>query len=86
MEYFARIDVSLEFSSICIVDERGKIIRERKVASDPDELVDFFKGLGCSVTLIGLEARPLSQWLHNGLKQAGFEPVNRPGFAGGHLV
>ncbi len=39
MEYFAGIDVSHEFSSICIVDERGKIIRERKVASGPDELV-----------------------------------------------
>jgi transposase len=75
MEYFAGIDVSLEFSSICIVDEKGKIIRERKVASDPDELVDFFKGLGCSVALIGLEAGPLSQWLHSGLRQAGFEPV-----------
>ena len=39
MEYFAGIDVSLEFSRICIVDGRDKIIWE-STASDPDELVD----------------------------------------------
>ena len=36
MEYFAGIDVSLEQSSVCVVDAAGKIIREAKVASEPD--------------------------------------------------
>ena len=75
MEHHAGIDVSLELSSVCVVDARGKIVREAKVASEPDALVSFFKGLGFPVKLIGLEAGPLSQWLHAGLMRAGFEAV-----------
>src|ERR1700751_5325592 len=75
MEHYAGIDVSLELSSVCVVDARGKIVREAKVASEPDALVSFFKGLGFPVKLIGLEAGPLSQWLHAGLTRAGFAAV-----------
>ena len=53
----------------------GRIIRETKVASEPEALVGFFAGLGVAVTRIGLEAGPLSQWLHAGLTGAGFEAV-----------
>src|SRR5262245_57277928 len=75
VEHHAGIDVSLELSSVCVVDARGKIVREAKVASEPDALVFFFKGLGFPVKLIGFEAGPLSQWLHAGLMRAGFEAV-----------
>ena len=75
MKHYAGVDVSLELSSVCIVDAKGKIVREAKVASDPDALVAFFKGLGFPVARIGLEAGPLSQWLYAGLAQAGFEAV-----------
>src|SRR6476646_9701377 len=68
MEHYAGIDVSLELSSVCVVDAQGKIVRETKVASEPDALVAFFASLGFSVKRIGLEAGPLSQWLHAGLK------------------
>jgi transposase len=56
----------------------SKIVKEARgarVASDQDVLVAFFKMLGLAVTRIGLEAGPLSQWLHAGLTQAGFETV-----------
>ena len=36
MEHYAGIDVSLECSSVCVVDTSGKIVREVKVASEPD--------------------------------------------------
>src|SRR6187455_1768628 len=75
MEHYAGIDVSLERSSVCVVDETGRIVREAKVASEPETLVGFFAGLGVAVTRIGLEAGPLSQWLHAGLTGAGFEAV-----------
>jgi transposase len=75
MEHYAGIDVSLERSSVCVVDATGKIIREAKVASEPEALAGFFAGLGLAVTRIGLEAGPLSQWLHAGLSEAGFEAV-----------
>ena len=75
MEHYAGIDVSLEQSSVCVVDSSGRIIREAKVASEPEALVGFFGQLGLPVVRIGLEAGPLSQWLHAGLTAAGFEAV-----------
>jgi transposase len=67
VEYFAAIDVSLEASSICIVDENGKIARERKASSDPESLAAALAGLPGPLRRVGLEAGPLSQWLHAGL-------------------
>ena len=75
MEYFAAIDVSLELSSLCVVDGTGRIVREAKVASEPDALVRYLRESGLVLTRVGLEAGPLSQWLHAGLIEAGFEAV-----------
>src|ERR1700756_3406488 len=75
MEHYAGIDVSLELSSVCVVDAQGKIVREAKVASEPEALLAFFASLGFEVKRIGLEAGPLSQWLHAGLKRTGFDTV-----------
>ena len=75
MEHYAGIDVSLERSSVCVVDATGRIVREAKVASEPGALVRFFQALGLPLTRLGLEAGPLSQWLHAGLTAAGFEVV-----------
>lgn len=75
MEHYAGLDVSLELTSVCIVDARGGIIRETKVPSEPEALVRFLARLEHPVTRIALEAGPLSQWLHAGLIAAGFETV-----------
>jgi transposase len=75
MEHHAGIDVSLERSSVCVVDATGRIVREAKVASEPEALARLFAQLGLPLTRIGLEAGPLSQWLHAGLTEAGFEVV-----------
>ena len=75
MKYFAGLDVSLEWTSACVVDEEGRIVREAKVLSEPDALVAFFVELGVDVTRIGLEAGPLSQWPHDGLAEAGLPVV-----------
>jgi transposase len=75
VEYYAAIDVSLELSSVCVVDGSGKIIRETKVASEPEALVQFLRDTGLSFTRIGLEAGPLSQWLHAGLTVAGLPAI-----------
>ena len=73
MDYYAGIDVSLEASSVCVVDGAGKIAREAKVASEPEALILLFRSLGFEAVRIGLEAGPLSQWLYAGLKEAGFQ-------------
>ena len=75
MEHYAGLDVSLELTSVCIVNERGTIVRETKVPSEPEDLVRHFLSLEHPVTRIALEAGPLSQWLHAGLVAAGFETV-----------
>ncbi len=64
MNHYAGIDVSLECSSVCVVDANGKILREAKVASEPAALIAWFHLLGFGLERIGLEAGPLSQWLH----------------------
>src|SRR5215204_1147999 len=71
MDYYAGIDVSLESASLCVVDANGRIVREGKVASEPAALIGWFGGLGLTVLRIGLEAGPLSQWLHAQLREAG---------------
>jgi transposase len=71
MKHYAGIDVSLECSSVCVVDGDGKIVREGKVASEPGALICWFAGLGFALERIGLEAGPLSQWLYAAMKQAG---------------
>jgi transposase len=71
MEHYAGIDVSLESSSVCIVDASGKIVREGKVASEPEALVAWFGSLGLGLARIGLEAGPLSQWLYAAMRAAG---------------
>jgi transposase len=71
MDHYAGIDVSLECSSVCVVDANGKIVREAKVASEPEALIDWFRSLGFDLARIGLEAGPLSQWLYAAMKQAG---------------
>jgi transposase len=72
MNYYAGIDVSLEWSSVCVVDCAGKIIGEAKVASEPQALIGWFGKLGLSpLSRIGLEAGPLSQWLYAAMRRAG---------------
>src|SRR3954453_8791427 len=75
MGHYPGIDGSLEQSSVCVVDGAGRIVREAKVPSEPEALVRFFGQLGVVVARIGLEAGPLSQWLHRGLTEAGFGAV-----------
>ena len=72
MNHYAGIDVSLEASSVCVIDGSGKIVGEGKVASEPAALIAWFGSLGLSLTRIGLEAGPLSQWLYAALRDAGF--------------
>lgn len=71
MEHFAGIDVSLEQSSVCVMDASGKIVREAKVDSEPEAVISWLRSLGVKLVRIGLEAGPLSQWLYARMKQAG---------------
>src|SRR6202051_4181427 len=71
MDQYAGIDVSLECSSVCVVDANGNIVRETKVARERGALVGWCVSLGGGLARIGLEAGPLSQWLYAAMKKAG---------------
>src|SRR3546814_7733213 len=71
MDYYAGVDVSLKEAAVCILDAAGQVICEQKVASEPDALTRFFRGLDFQVSRIGLEAGPLSQWLFASLTASG---------------
>src|SRR5438128_5553841 len=71
MKQYAGIDVSLECSSVCVVDTNGKILREARVASEPEVLIAWFRSCGFELERIGLEAGPLSQWLFAAMREAG---------------
>src|ERR1700746_725357 len=70
MDYFAGLDVSVKDTSVCIVDDTGKIVREVKVASEPDALLTVLRNPTYRFKRIGLEAGPLSQWLFSALGEA----------------
>ena len=75
MDLFIGLDVSLASTAICVLNAHGKAVKEAAVASEPEALVVFLRGLSGSVIAVGLEAGPLSQWLHRHLTEAGFETV-----------
>jgi transposase len=70
MEHFAGLDVSVKETSVCIVDDTGKIVREVKVTSEPVALLGVLKNPSYRFKRIGLEAGPLSQWLYSALAEA----------------
>ena len=75
MEHFAGLDVSVKETSVCIVDDTGEIVREVKVASEPEALLAVLKNPAYHFKRIGLEAGPLSQWLFSALAEAGFPVI-----------
>ena len=75
MAYYAGLDVSLEETAVCVIDEKGQVVKEARVASEPEALVGFFRKLGLAMERIGLEACSLTAWLHDGLVGAGLPAV-----------
>jgi transposase len=75
MDHFAGLDVSVKETSVCIVDDTGRIVREVKVASEPEALLAVLKSPTCHFKRIGLEAGPLSQWLFSALAEAGLPAI-----------
>jgi transposase len=75
VRYFAGLDVSLEETAICVVDETGRIVKEARAASDPLALADALRHLDLTLERVGLEACSLTAWLHDGLRDAGFPAI-----------
>jgi transposase len=75
MDHFAGLDVSVKATSVCIVDDTGRIVREVKVASEPEALLQELTKPAYHFKRIGLEAGPLSQWLFSALAEMGLPVI-----------
>src|SRR5499427_10924796 len=75
MDYFAGLDVSVKETSVCIVDDAGRIVREARVASEPEALLQVLTNTLYRFKRVGLEAGPLSQWLLSALAEAGLPVI-----------
>lgn len=72
MKYYAGagLDVSLEETSICVVNEDGEIVKECRAPSEPEDLREALSATGYTMERVGLEACSLTAWLHDGLREA----------------
>ncbi len=75
MTHFVGLDVSVKETAVCVVDESGEVVLERKVPTEPGDIVKLLTSIGVTYGRIGIEAGPLSQWLVNGLAAAGLPVV-----------
>src|SRR5262244_1668377 len=75
MDYFAGLDISVKETSVCIVDDAGKIVREARVASEPEALLQVLANTRYRFKRVGLEAGPLSQWLYSVFAEAGLPVI-----------
>jgi transposase len=71
MEHYVGLDVSIKETSVCVVDSAGRVLREVKVASEPEAIVAALADKAFGIARIELEAGPLSQWLYGELAEAG---------------
>ena len=70
MAYFVGLDISVQETAVCVVDELGKVICESKVPTEPDDIAALLSKISDDYVRVGIEAGPLSQWLVNGLTEA----------------
>ena len=75
MDHFAGLDVSVKETSVCIVDDTGRVVREAKVASEPEALLQVLSNPAYHFKRIGLEAGPLSQWLFSAFAEASLPAI-----------
>ena len=75
MNLFVGLDISLDETSICVIDDGGKIVKEAKVATDPDAIAETIVRWTSRIKRVGIEASSLGVWLHHELKARGFPVI-----------
>jgi transposase len=75
MGEYVGLDVSQKETSICVVDEVGRIIAEGKVATEPATMAAFLAKRAPGAVRVGLESGGLSEWLHDELRARGVPAI-----------
>ena len=69
------LDISLQKTAVCVLDRDGEFVWQGKVDSEPGPLIDKLQLWRDQIDVVGLEACPLSEWLHRHLVAAGFKAI-----------
>ena len=72
MKLFIGLDLGLNKTAICAIDEDGSNVLQVTARSEPAEIIAKLSKLKGEITQVGLEARPLSEWIYGALQDAGF--------------
>jgi transposase len=75
MEHYVGLDVSLELTSICVVDGKGRCLWQGKCASTPEAIAAAVRARAPRAVRVGLESGPLSIWHWHELKRLGLPVV-----------
>ena len=73
MDYYAGLDVSLRSCAPCIVDSKGKMLLERELFCEVDDIAQCLSQFPHPIERVGFEAGTISQHLYSGLQAAGFD-------------
>ncbi len=75
MELYVGMDVSLKQTSICVVDDGGRIVSEGTVISEPAAIAAFIEAKAVDAKRIGLETGPTTTWLWHELRALGLPVI-----------
>jgi transposase len=75
MLHYAGLDVSMKTTFVCIVDEKGKVVKEAEVASQPEEIGSLLRQTGLQIEKVGLESGCLTHYLKKDLMKMGYQVI-----------
>lgn len=75
MKYYCGLDISLNNTAICVVNQDGDVIRESEVPTEPVAISQYLKATGLSMERVGLEAGGLTPWLCHELLAADWPAI-----------
>ncbi|HEX3918835.1 MAG TPA: IS110 family transposase [Caulobacteraceae bacterium] len=75
MPHYVGLDAGKQSTSICIVDEKGAIVKEGSVPTEPRTIIGFLRGDGRRYARVGIEAMSMAAWLFEGLAKSGLPVI-----------
>ena len=75
MDHYVGLDVSVRETSVCVVNETGKLLKEARVPTEPEAIASLLAKGGFACKRVGLEAGPMSQWLYAKLAATGLPVI-----------
>jgi transposase len=75
MKHYVGLDVSMKDTFVCIVDERGKVVYQGHVKTDPETISEHVKKFLIPIELAGVESGSISHWLVDELRKRGLPAI-----------